>query len=144
MRITSEDPHHPVVDLEPLNLILNHPPLNREDLPLVVAGYDVLLEDEGVLVLQLACPKLGAHNGPLVLAVEEQHLLVVEVVVGADEAGGVSEVDLFVAVVDDDELLVGLLVENELLDEVKDHLAGGLGRAASGLPRFIDKIDPIL
>ena len=51
-----------------------------------------------------------------------------------------SEVERVVAVVDDDKLLVGLLVEDQLLDEVKDLLAGGLGRAASGLPRFIDKI----
>ena len=130
------------MDLEPLDLIFNHPLLDGEDLPLVVAGYDILLDDKGILVLYLACPALGAHNGPLVLAVEEQHLLVLEVVVGADEAGGLSEVDLIVAVEDDDELLVGLLVEDQLLDEVKDHLAGGLGRAAPGLPCFIDMMDP--
>ena len=42
------------------------------------------------------------------------------VVVGADEAGGVSEVDLVVAVEDDDKLIVGFLVEDQLLHKVRD------------------------
>ena len=141
LTVSSEDINHPVVDFEPLNLIDDNPSLNGIDLQLVVGSLDVLHDNERLLKLHIVRSKPRAHNGLLVLAVEQQHLLHAAVVAGAHEAGGVSEVEVDVAVEDDDELLVGLLVEDQLLHIVRDHLSRALGREAKVLPQSIDTVD---
>ena len=134
LTISSEDIHHPVVDLKPLNLIDNLSPLDSINLPLKVGSLNVLFDDERLLELHLVSSTLRAHNGCLVLAIKQEHLPVLEVVVGAHEAGSVSEVDLIVAVEDDDQLFVGLIVEDQLLNVIRDHLPGALGREAKFFP----------
>ena len=141
LTISSENIHHPVVELEPLNLIENYSPLDGINLPLKVRSLDVLLDDERLLELHLVSSTLRANNGSLVLAVEQQHLSVLEVVVGANEAGSVSEVDLIVAVEDYDELLVSFLVEDQLLDVVRDHLPRALGSETKVLSQTINIIN---
>ena len=52
-----------------------------------------------------------------------------------------SEVEVDVAVEDHDELFVGLLVEDQPLHIVRDHLPRALGREAKVLPQSIDTVD---
>ena len=52
-----------------------------------------------------------------------------------------SEVDLVVAVEDYDKLIVGLLVEDQLLHKVRDQLARALDREAKFLSQIVYMID---
>ena len=56
----------------------------------------------------------GANDGRLTFAVEQHHLLLLAVAVAADDAGGVGKVVVIIALKDNDELMVGLLVEDEV------------------------------
>ena len=141
LTISSEDIHNPVVDLEPLDLIDNHSPLDGIYLPFKVGSLDVLLDYERLLELHLVSSTLRAHNGSLVLAIKQEHLPVLEVVVGAHQAGSMSEVDLVVAVEDDNELFVGLFVEDKHLYVIRDHLPGSPGREAKIFSQSVDIIN---
>ena len=83
---------------------------------------------------------LRADIWRLVFAVKQHHLPDHVVVAGADEAGGVSEVEIVVAVEDDYTLLASLQVEDHLLKVVRDHLSGALGPETQFILQSIDMI----
>ena len=70
--------------------------------------------------------------GVLFLAVEEEHPVDDAVLdMGADEAGGVSEVCFDYAVEVNDELLLFLFDDDEVIDKVRDHISRAIRQKAN-------------